>query len=287
RVAQGRFFTDLEMEEKSSVCVISPEMAARLFPAQQALGSTVRVGSAYYRVIGIMEPRGKGAKLDETTEGGQPGAAVERMFIPLETAKTRYGEVLQKLRRGSFEAERVQLHEVTVKVATPEEVIGVSLAIKDLMERNHKKKDYDMVVPLELLKRAERTKQIFNIVLGSIAAISLLVGGIGIMNIMLASVTERTREIGIRRALGARRRDIIIQFLVETIMLSGSGGLLGVALGMAIPFLVSYFAGMITIVTFWSPLVAFSISGLVGVIFGLYPAIRAANMDPVEALRHE
>ena len=286
-VAQGRFFTDLEMEEKSSVCVISSEMVARLFPAQQALGSTVRVGNAYYRVIGIMEPRGKGAKLDDTAEGAQPGAPVERMFIPLETAKTRYGEVLQKMRRGSFEAERVELHEVTVKVASPEEVIGVSLAIKDLMERNHKKKDYDMVVPLELLKRAERTKQIFNIVLGSIAAISLLVGGIGIMNIMLASVTERTREIGIRRALGARRRDIIIQFLVETIMLSGSGGLLGVALGMAIPFLVSYFAGMITIVTFWSPLVAFSISGLVGVIFGLYPAIRAANMDPVEALRHE
>ena len=155
------------------------------------------------------------------------------------------------------------------------------------VKRNHKKQDYEITVPLELLKRAERTKQIFNIVLGSIAAISLLVGGIGIMNIMLATVTERTREIGIRRALGAKRRDIITQFLVEAVMLSGAGGLFGVALGIAIPLLVTWFAAMKTIITFWSPLIAFSISGLVGIAFGLYPALRAANMDPVEALRHE
>ena len=121
------------------------------------------------------------------------------------------------------------------------------------MERNHKKKDYEIVVPLELLERAERTKQIFNIVLGSIAAISLLVGGIGIMNIMLASVTERTREIGIRRALGAKRQDVMTQFLVETVILSGAGGIIGVLLGVMIPLLVSHFAGMKTIVTFWSP----------------------------------
>ncbi|HWI58863.1 MAG TPA: FtsX-like permease family protein, partial [Bacillota bacterium] len=132
-----------------------------------------------------------------------------------------------------------------------------------------------------------RTKQIFNIVLGSIAAISLLVGGIGIMNIMLASVTERTREIGIRRALGARRHDIITQFLVETVLLSGAGGLIGVLLGITIPFVVSYTAGMKTIVTFWSPFLAFTISALVGIVFGIYPAMRAASMDPVEALRHE
>jgi putative ABC transport system permease protein len=115
----------------------------------------------------------------------------------------------------------------------------------------------------------------------------LLVGGIGIMNIMLATVTERTREIGIRRALGAKRRDIVTQFLVEAVMLSGAGGLFGVALGIGIPLLVTWIAAMKTIITFWSPLLAFSISGLVGVIFGLYPALRAAHMDPVEALRHE
>jgi len=209
------------------------------------------------------------------------------MFIPLETAKTRYGEILRKIRSGSFEQERVQLHEITVKVATAEQVPAVADAIKEVMERNHKKKDYDILVPLELLKRAERTKQIFNIVLGSIAAISLLVGGIGIMNIMLASVTERTREIGIRRALGAKRRDIITQFLVETVMLSGAGGAMGVLFGVTIPWFVSHFAGMKTIVTLWSPVVAFTISALVGVVFGIYPALRAAKMDPVEALRHE
>jgi putative ABC transport system permease protein len=181
----------------------------------------------------------------------------------------------------------VQLHEVTVKVNSREEVLPVAEAVKAVLKHHHKKQDYEVVVPLELLKRAERTKQIFNIVLGSIAAISLLVGGIGIMNIMLATVTERTREIGIRRALGAKRRDIITQFLVEAVMLSGVGGLFGVALGITIPLLVTWFADMKTIITFWSPLLAFSISGLVGVVFGLYPALRAANMDPVEALRHE
>jgi len=285
-VAAGRFFNDADMDERTSVCVLGAEMATALFPLDSPLGKHVRVGGEYYQVIGIMEPRGKGPKTEETGDAATKTAA-HRMFIPLETAKQRYGEVLMRRRTGSFEAERVQLHEVTVKVASLEDVTGVADAIKAVLERNHKKKDYDIVVPLELLKRAERTKQIFNIVLGSIAAISLLVGGIGIMNIMLASVTERTREIGIRRALGARRRDIITQFLVETVLLSGAGGILGVLLGVTIPFVVAHTAGMKTIITFWSPLLAFTISGLVGVIFGLYPAFRAAQMDPVEALRHE
>ncbi len=284
-VARGRFFSDKEMEDKANVCVLGAGMVKGLFPLESPLGKDVRVGGDYYEVIGVMEPAGKGATAEET--GDNAKAAAERMFIPLETAKTRYGEILRKVRSGSFEQERVQLHEVTVKVATPEQVIPVADAIKEVMERNHKKKDYDIIVPLELLKRAERTKEIFNIVLGSIAAISLIVGGIGIMNIMLASVTERTREIGIRRALGAKRRDIITQFLVETVMLSGAGGVIGVLLGVTIPWFVSHFAGMKTIITFWSPMVAFTISGIVGVVFGIYPALRAAQMDPVEALRHE
>ncbi|MSU61175.1 MAG: FtsX-like permease family protein [Pedosphaera sp.] len=288
RIARGRFFTEQEMTEKSNVCVLGAETAEKLFPLESPLGGSVRVGEAYYRVIGVMEAHANGPKTPEASVGGgNTSETLNRMFIPLATAKTRYGEVLRKRRTGSFEQERVALHEVTVKVAELGEVVNVSYAIEALLKRNHKKKDYEITVPLEQLKRAERTKQIFNIVLGSIAAISLLVGGIGIMNIMLASVTERTREIGIRRALGAKRRDIVTQFLVETVMLSGAGGIIGVALGMAIPFVVTYFAKMVTIVTFWSPVVAFSISGLVGVVFGIYPAMRAANMDPVEALRHE
>jgi putative ABC transport system permease protein len=285
RVAEGRFFTDLDMDAQTSVCVLGAEMVPALFPMDSPLGRHVRVGAIYYQVIGIMEPRGAGPKTDELP--GDPQAAAHRMFIPLETARLRYGEVLMRRRAGSFEAERVQLHEVTVKVASLEEVRGVAEAIKQILERNHKKKDYQVDVPLEMLKQAEDTKRIFNIVLGSIAAISLLVGGIGIMNIMLASVTERTREIGIRRALGARRRDIVTQFLVETVLLAGAGGVIGVLLGITIPYVVTQTAGMKTIITLWSPMLAFGISALVGVVFGIYPALRAAQMDPVEALRHE
>jgi len=285
-VALGRFFNEAEMDSQASVCLLSSDMAPALFPLESPLGKHVRVGADYYQVIGVMEPRGQEPKVDDAPDATAK-AAVHTMFIPLETAKLRYGELRIRRRPGSMEAERVQLHEITVKVASLEQVTGVAGAIKELMERNHKKLDYAIVIPLELLKRAERTKQIFNVVLGSIAAISLLVGGIGIMNIMLASVTERTREIGIRRALGARRKDIVVQFLVETVLLSGAGGVLGVLLGVTIPLLVTRAAGLPTIITFWSPLLAFTISALVGVIFGLYPALRAAEMDPVEALRHE
>jgi putative ABC transport system permease protein len=285
RVASGRFFTEAEMEQRMNVCVIGQEMVPALFPLDSPLGRHLRVGSDYYQVIGIMEPRGEPVNPEESSGAQKP--VQNRMFIPLETAKTRYGELLVKRRSGSIEAERVQLHELTVKVSALEQVRPVADAIRSLMEHTHKKKDYDMVVPLELLRRAERTKQIFSVVLGSIAAISLLVGGIGIMNIMLASVTERTREIGIRRALGARRRDIVAQFLTETVILSGAGGILGVIVGVTIPHFVSRFAGMKTIIVLWSPVLAFSISAIVGVVFGLYPALRAARMDPVEALRHE
>ena len=286
RVASGRFFTENDMDAQASVCVLGAEMVPLLFPLESPLGKHVRVGGDYYQVIGVMETRGSETGGNEGQEQQKKSAPIQ-MFIPLETLKMRYGDLLMRRRAGSFEAERVQLHELTVKVAALDRVVPVSEAVRNVMVRNHKKVDYKIQVPLEELRQAERTKQIFNIVLGSIAAISLIVGGIGIMNIMLASVTERTREIGIRRALGARRRDIIVQFLVETVMLSGIGGVLGVLLGITIPFIVSHFAEMKTIITFWSPMLAFSISALVGVVFGIYPAIRAANMDPVEALRHE
>ena len=285
RVARGHFFTEEDMAAHASVCVLSAGMVPALFPLESPLGRDVRVGADYYRVVGIMEPATALPTPEESA--GQTKPAAHRMFIPLDTARMRYGDITIRRRSGSIEAEQVQLSELTVKVDKLERVTSVAEAIKTLMEHNHKKKDYDIVVPLALLKRAERTKQVFNIVLGSIAAISLLVGGIGIMNIMLASVTERTREIGIRRALGARRRDIVTQFLVETVLLSGAGGILGVLLGVVIPFIVSHTAGMRTIITFWSPMLAFSISALVGVVFGIYPALRAAEMDPVEALRHE
>ncbi|MBI5095682.1 MAG: ABC transporter permease [Candidatus Hydrogenedentes bacterium] len=302
RVERGRFISELEMQAVSNVCVLGHDMARQLFPIDEPMGKTVRVGSDYYKVIGVMELKshravagtsngnGGGDKGSGQTPQASPAdssPATDRMFIPLTAARRRFGEILIKSSSGSRAAERVELHEATVKVDSPEHVVESSLIISELLKRNHKKKDYELVVPLELLRQAERTKRIFSVVLGAIAAISLIVGGIGIMNIMLASVTERTREIGIRRALGAKRRDIVLQFLIETVLLSGVGGVIGVGLGLAIPFFITYFAEMKTIVTFWSPLIAFSISGLVGVIFGIYPALRAADMDPVEALRHE
>jgi putative ABC transport system permease protein len=155
------------------------------------------------------------------------------------------------------------------------------------MKTHPNENDFRLIIPLELLQRAEEEKRIWNIVLGSIAGISLLVGGIGIMNIMLASVTERTREIGIRRALGAKQRDITLQFLVETILLSSVGGILGVVLGVCIPIGVNYLSDIQTIVQWWSVVLAFGISVGIGIVFGIYPARRAALMDPIEALRHE
>ncbi len=292
-VAYGRFFNRVELEEKANVCVIDEGTAETLFPLDAPIGATVHVGAQYYRVIGVMEPKSARAFQGDTESeqqnngGGSGGHAAHTIFIPLTTAKERFGELLVEQQSGSRSYERVELHEVTAQVVRQEDVIETREIIAALLERHHKKQDYEIIVPLTLLRQAERTKQIFNVVLGGIAAISLLVGGIGIMNIMLASVTERTREIGIRRALGAKRKDIVVQFLVETVILAGVGGLIGVTLGISIPFFITHFAKMKTIITLWSPLTAFSISALVGVVFGLYPAFRAANMDPVEALRHE
>jgi putative ABC transport system permease protein len=209
------------------------------------------------------------------------------VYVPLSVSRTRFGEVLIRRSAGGFEAEKVELHQLTVQMNDTAAVESADPQIKTLLGRFHARNDYEIVVPLQLLRQAEQTKRIFNVVLGSIAAISLLVGGIGIMNIMLATVTERTREIGIRRALGAKRRDITLQFLVETVVLSVGGGLIGVALGVITPIVVSQLTDMKTIVTLWSVLLAFGISGAVGIVFGLYPAKAAAQLDPIEALRHE
>ena len=188
---------------------------------------------------------------------------------------------------GSFELKRVELDQVIVEVDNIDNVESTAIGIENMLEKFHVKKDYLISVPLALLKQAEATKRTFNIVLGSIACISLLVGGIGIMNIMLASVTERTREIGIRRAIGAKRKQIIIQFLIETVVLSTIGGIVGIGLGVLIPILITYFADMPTVITPWSIVLPLCISAAIGIVFGLYPAARAAQVDPIVALRHE
>ena len=285
RILQGRFFNELEMHDMLPVCVINQTVAARLFQLSSPVGKSVRVKGFYYKVIGIIEDEGQAVGTDAGGGGGSADAQAQVM-IPFTTLMDQYGEVFFRFRTGGFEAEKVQFHEAVVRVDDVNMVESRADAIRHLMTSNHKKEDWRIIVPVELLKQAERTKQIFSIVLGSIAAISLLVGGIGIMNIMLASVTERTREIGIRRALGARQNDIVVQFLIETVLLAGVGGVLGVALGLSIPLAVTKFAGVTTVIKMWSPILAFSISVFTGIAFGIYPARRAAQMNPVEALRH-
>ncbi|MBW7938071.1 MAG: ABC transporter permease, partial [Candidatus Omnitrophica bacterium] len=281
KVSAGRFINASEMEDHKNVCVISDDLAKRLFTHQAPLGEVIQVKGDYYKVIGILQK--SGATATSQTEGPAP----LNLYIPLTAAKSRFGDVIMTRSSGTFSAEKVELHEIIAKVKELGQVMMTSEVIRDTLKRFHKEMDYEVIVPLELLRQAERTKRIFNIVLGSIAAISLLVGGIGIMNIMLASVTERTREIGIRRALGAKRRDIIIQFLTETVLLSGSGGIIGLAIGVLIPYLITRFAEMETIIRAWSLMGAFGISLLIGIVFGMYPAYRAAIMDPITALRHE
>lgn len=280
-IKMGRFLNQLETDDHKNVCVISSNLAARLFTTESPLNKTIKVKSDYYTVIGVLE--GSGVASQEN----RAGETNLNLFIPLTAAKSRFGDVLVNRSSGSFSMEKVELHQVIVKVEDIGSVIPTSEVIRGILKRFHKEVDYEIVVPQRLLEQAERFKRNSNIVLGSIAAISLLVGGIGIMNIMLATVTERTREIGIRRALGAKKRDIIVQFLSETVLLSGSGGLIGLSLGVAIPFLVTYFADMITIIKLWSVFGAFGISLLIGIVFGIYPAYRAAQMDPIAALRHE
>jgi len=283
QLLSGRFFTDLEMNEKLPVCVLNQGAAAELFPLSTPIGKSVRVKGYYYRIVGIIENEGQRVGSDN----GGIKTADSQLLIPFSTLMDQYGETFFRMRSGSFEAEKVEYHEAIVRVNDVNMVESRAQAIRQILSSNHKKEDWRIIVPVELLRQAERTKQIFSIVLGSIAAISLLVGGIGIMNIMLASVTERTREIGIRRAMGARQTDIVVQFLIETVLLSGAGGIMGVVLGISIPIAVEHFAGVTTVVKFWSPALAFLISVVTGIAFGIYPARRAAMMNPVEALRHE
>ncbi len=293
QIRQGRFLSSIDMHHKQGVCVIDERVVDELFLFDDPLGQDVKMKGDYYRVVGVVSalnltPSTENLTNETAETKGKGGANIGNIYIPLTTVKNRFGEISLQFGGGSGRSvEKVELQEITVKVGSMEQVLATRDVLEALLDRFHKKKDFQVIVPLELLKQARQTQRIFSIVLGSIAAISLLVGGIGIMNIMLATVSERTREIGIRRALGAKKRDIILQFLSETLLLTFLGGILGITLGSLIPFMVTHFGRMPTVITGGSLILAFGISGAVGIVFGLYPAYRAANMDPIESLRHE
>lgn len=277
----GRVLAPEDMTTRSNVVVLTEHGARRLLATEAALGQTLRIGGDAFEVIGII-------RSEDGTEGVmQTPDRKTDAYIALNVAKERYGDMFSQRREGSRIREQVELHQIIAEVTDGSKVEATAAGIERMLELFHKKKDYDISVPLALLRQAEATKRRFNIVLGSIAGISLLVGGIGIMNIMLASVTERTREIGIRRAIGARRRQIVAQFLIETVVLSLTGGLVGIGIGLLIPWLITQFAGMPTVVSLSSLLLSLGISVGVGMIFGIYPAVRAARLDPIQALRHE
>ncbi|MDZ4689177.1 MAG: ABC transporter permease [Planctomycetaceae bacterium] len=304
---RGRFLSDEDEAELANVCVLGAETANVLFPFSDPLEESIQVKNYRYRVVGVTRDRTASAAIGGSMSGQDYNKDV---YLPLKTFQARIGDRVVTALSGSFSAEQVELNQITLRVAQVKDVLPTSEVVKESLARTHgDKKDWDVIVPLELLRQADQIRQIFNIVLGSIAAISLVVGGIGIMNIMLATVTERTREIGIRRALGARRNDIISQFLTETIVLSGAGGLIGVLLGLSTPFafrgiqwIVENFVldasadnsplgrmltDMHPQIAWWSLPVAFGISVGIGIVFGIYPARAAAYMDPIEALRHE
>ena len=280
-VARGRFFSDLDEERMANVCVLTEAMARHFFGFDDPIGGVLRLSHFRFKVVGIVASDFSGMEDDDLSKQDL------RAFIPLSTCRALYGDTVIEREAGERKRETVEIHQLIVHCEDSETVENAARGIQRLLERFHKNTDYELNVPLRQLREMRRTKRIFTIVLGCIAAISLLVGGIGIMNIMLATVTERTREIGIRRALGARRRDVVVQFLAETLILSIAGGLIGVALGVIIPWQISQMTEIETVITKWSLGIAFGVSAFIGIVFGIYPAIRAANLDPIQALRHE
>jgi putative ABC transport system permease protein len=299
----GRYLTELDMELRRPVAVIGPAIARQLFPVSDPVGQRLRLDAQVLTIIGVLEPVG--------LSGGAGSALVGRdlnrdIHIPLSTAQLEFGDLVMRRESGSFSGEEVELSEIYLSARSTEDVIGIANRARRILETGHPRmRDVEIIVPWELLENVKRTTFAMNLLLTAIAAISLVVGGIGIMNIMLASVVERTREIGVRRALGATRKHIVSQFLVETGTISAVGGLLGIGLGVGlslslepiVPWILSLpaFAGAVesgmgtfqTTITLWSIIVSFAVAAATGIIFGIYPAILASRQDPIVALRHD
>lgn len=284
KLGSGRFFTNEENDRAGQVCVLGYNVKKELFAFSDPIGKSIKVGSNFYfTVIGVLEYKKMGKS---KIEGVEIKDINDEIYIPLEFVLKKIGEIPQTDEEGgTFQS---QVGEIAVQIKRGKNITEVAGIMERILDRRHRGvKDYKIIIPEELLRQSQRTQKIFNIVMGCIAGISLLVGGIGIMNIMLATVLERTREIGVRRAVGARRNDIMQQFLLEAVIISFVGCLLGVILGFVLAKGINFYAHWRTIISFASVFLAVGVSAAVGIGFGYYPAKKAATLDPIEALRYE
>ncbi|HYM62460.1 MAG TPA: ABC transporter permease [Thermoanaerobaculia bacterium] len=274
-LAEGRFFDARDESEHAQVCLIGGDVRRDLFGFGPAVGKQLKVNDLWLEVVGIL---GGDPAADSDARGIPAGTAAQEIWMPVSTA-------MRKFERDPLDA---PVDELLVRVKEGVSTRATAELISPLLDRLHGgADDYEIVIPEALLEQSRKTQRIFSIVMGSIAGISLLVGGIGIMNIMLASVMERTREIGVRRALGARKIDIRAQFVIESFTLSAIGGLTGIVIGIVLARLVAAYAGWPTVITIGSLLLSTGVSVTVGLVFGIYPAARAAELNPIEALRYE
>lgn len=304
-IDRGHFISDAENFQREPVCVLASDVAAAMFPYEDPIGKRVYLPehTDFYRVIGVLKFRNDSAAIGGSLEAQSFRSDI---YIPIKTLQQRIGDTVVRRAGASFSGEVIQLNQITVTVNSIDDVKSTAALIENALASHDEMEDIGVVVPLELLEQAKTTRLMFMVFMGLVAAISLLVGGIGIMNIMLATVTERTREIGIRRALGAKQKDIISQFLVEAAVLSVVGGITGILAGIFCKpaivwtrnFVASAYpdtmAALPEVVRNVTPAIvpesipiAFGISIMVGIVFGMFPAIRAAQMNPIEALRHE
>ncbi len=277
RVVAGRFFDQDENLRGAPLCVLGQAAASNLFAGQEAVGRYVKVNTQWFLVIGVAGPQLTAA----APVAGLPTQDLNNLiYVPLFSAIFRMADTNSYLKD--------EIDGVYLQLASSDQSPETAEVVRGLLGASHKgADDFSVIVPAELLAEQKRTQHIFDFVMVAIASISLLVGGIGIMNIMLASILERTREIGVRRAVGARQTDIIRQFLIEAVMISFLGGLMGILVGFGMSQLIGWLAGWSTIVTWISIVLAFAVSVSVGLIFGIYPARKAARLDPVEAIRYE
>ena len=283
RIEKGRWFSPADFKNESNVCVIGKNVKRKLFSIGRTdiVGNTIRIENGVYRIVGILSN-------EYGTQYPEVGGQNDMILIPMATARAKFKDYTYQREGRQFKITRIAYDLFLVKVNDTSYIDNTSKRIAAYLEKVHNEtRDWGMVVPLELLKQREQTQNIFTIVMGSIAGISLVVGGIGIMNIMLASVYERRKEIGTRRALGAQKADILLQFLIETVFLTSTGGVAGILLGVGIARTITYYSGMPTIYSLWSILLSLAISSLVGVIFGTYPAYKAAQQNPITVLRSE